>query len=300
VRIHYVLESTDGEVKIDSRAANQTIEFLVGSSHILRPVERSLVGMAAGETRETVVEPKEGYGDYADSMKATVPRSELPEGAQVELDQVVMTGNGAAVRVTDVSDESVTFDGNHPLAGKTLKYEVSVVQHTPEDDVLEPERLVRPRGASEGFSDAKAGDDTTFPRMGDRVKVHYTGRLEGGDRHGEVFDCSRERAPIAFEVGVGQVVRGWDEGILQLSLGQRAELLIPPSKGYGDQGAGDTIPGGSWLRFDVELVDIDAAPLNTIKLPPHQRMQAAQQMAAERAARAEAAAGADGGEKPSS
>ena len=96
---------------------------------------------------------------------------------------------------------------------------------------------------------------------------------------GVQFDCSRDRGePIEFEVGVGMVVRGWDEGLMQMSKGQRAELLVPPSKGYGKEGAGDIIPPDATLKFDVELVDITSAPLNNIKLPPHQRQQAMNQM----------------------
>ena len=84
------------------------------------------------------------------------------------------------------------------------------------------------------------------------VKVHYTGKLTNG----EVFDCSRKRGmPLDFQVGMGQVIRGWDEGITQLKKGQKAKLTCPPEYAYGDQGAGGKIPPGATLIFDVEVVD---------------------------------------------
>ena len=87
---------------------------------------------------------------------------------------------------------------------------------------------------------------------GAKVKVHYTGRLPDGT----VFDSSVERGePLEFNVGVGQVIRGWDEGICQLQKGQKAKLTCPPQYAYGAQGAGDSIPPNATLIFEVEVVD---------------------------------------------
>ena len=84
------------------------------------------------------------------------------------------------------------------------------------------------------------------------VKVHYTGTLENGTK----FDSSRDRGePIEFQLGAGQVIRGWDEGLAQLKVGDKARLTIPPSLGYGARGAGGVIPPNATLIFDVELVD---------------------------------------------
>ena len=92
------------------------------------------------------------------------------------------------------------------------------------------------------------------PKAGDKVSVHYVGTLTDGTK----FDSSRDRgAPIAFTLGVGQVIQGWDKGIMELSVGERGVLTISPELGYGDHGAGATIPGGATLVFDVELVSIN-------------------------------------------
>ena len=90
-------------------------------------------------------------------------------------------------------------------------------------------------------------------KKGDQVAVHYTGMLLDG----KVFDSSLYRdQPLNFTVGVGQVIEGWDEGILLLSEGDKARLVIPSDLAYGSQGAGGVIPPNAALIFDVELVRI--------------------------------------------
>lgn len=95
------------------------------------------------------------------------------------------------------------------------------------------------------------GVGEVVPR-GAMVKVHYTGKFPDG----RVFDSSVSRGvPLEFKVGVGQVIRGWDEGICQLQKGQKAELICPPEYAYGSAGAGNVIPPNATLHFDVEVVD---------------------------------------------
>jgi peptidyl-prolyl cis-trans isomerase A (cyclophilin A) len=88
---------------------------------------------------------------------------------------------------------------------------------------------------------------------GAKVSVHYKGQLEDG----QVFDSSYTRKqPIDFTVGVGQVIEGWDEGILLLQVGDKARFVIPSYLGYGSRGAGGVIPPDATLIFDVELIDV--------------------------------------------
>ncbi|MDG1850411.1 MAG: peptidylprolyl isomerase [Flavobacteriales bacterium] len=92
-----------------------------------------------------------------------------------------------------------------------------------------------------------------LPKAGDIVKVHYTGSLENGT----VFDSSVKRGtPIEFPVGVGRVIKGWDEGISLLTEGGKATLIIPSDLAYGQQGAGGIIPPNATLIFEVELIEI--------------------------------------------
>ncbi|NVK26829.1 MAG: peptidylprolyl isomerase [Flavobacteriia bacterium] len=91
------------------------------------------------------------------------------------------------------------------------------------------------------------------PTKGQLVSVHYTGKL----KNGTTFDSSYQRGqPIRFPVGVGQVIPGWDEGIMLLKEGERAKFVIPSELGYGSRGAGGVIPPNATLIFEVELVQI--------------------------------------------
>ena len=91
------------------------------------------------------------------------------------------------------------------------------------------------------------------PKVGDTVKVHYKGQLIDGT----VFDSSYKRNdPIEFKLGIGQVIKGWDEGISLLSVGEKARFLIPANLAYGEMGAGGVIPPNATLVFDVELIEI--------------------------------------------
>lgn len=90
-------------------------------------------------------------------------------------------------------------------------------------------------------------------QAGKMVRVHYTGTLESGQK----FDSSRDRGePIEFPLGVGYVIPGWDQGIAQLRVGDKAKLTVPSHLGYGAAGVPGVIPGGATLIFDVELVDV--------------------------------------------
>ena len=90
------------------------------------------------------------------------------------------------------------------------------------------------------------------PKLGDTVRVHYTGVLTNGTK----FDSSLDRGePYAFELGAGRVIKGWDEGIAKLHVGDQATLIVPPALGYGPQGNGP-IPPDATLVFVVELIGI--------------------------------------------
>ncbi len=112
-----------------------------------------------------------------------------------------------------------------------------------------------------GFDETKSGlryqiiqkGNGKAAEAGKMVSVHYKGQLADGT----VFDSSYKRnQPLDFQVGVGQVIPGWDEGICLLNVGDKARLVIPSDLGYGSRGAGGVIPPNATLVFDVELMDV--------------------------------------------
>ena len=94
----------------------------------------------------------------------------------------------------------------------------------------------------------------TFPIVGMRVKIHYTGTLTDGKK----FDSSRDRGkPFAFTLGKGEVIKGLDEGIAQMTVGERSTLTITPDYAYGDNGYPPVIPKKATLIFDIELLAVE-------------------------------------------
>jgi len=96
-----------------------------------------------------------------------------------------------------------------------------------------------------------------FPKQGQQVTVHYTGWLDENGQPGTKFDSSVDRGqPFSFVIGVGQVIKGWDEGVMNMKVGEKRRLIIPAALGYGPHGAGAVIPPNATLIFDVELLNV--------------------------------------------
>lgn len=90
-------------------------------------------------------------------------------------------------------------------------------------------------------------------KVGDTVKVHYTGTLLKG---GDPFDSSVGREPFSFTLGKGEVIKGWDQGVPGMKVGGKRKLTIPSDLAYGEAGSPPKIPGSSPLKFDVELIEV--------------------------------------------
>ncbi|MGB3201761.1 MAG: FKBP-type peptidyl-prolyl cis-trans isomerase [Nodosilinea sp.] len=123
---------------------------------------------------------------------------------------------------------------------------------TPEADTAMPDDTMVTTDSGLQYVDVVEGTGA-MPQPGQRVTVHYTGTLEDGTK----FDSSRDRGrPFTFQIGVGQVIKGWDEGVGTMRVGSQRKLVIPPELGYGSRGAGGVIPPNATLLFDVELLRI--------------------------------------------
>ena len=103
------------------------------------------------------------------------------------------------------------------------------------------------------MEDAKVGTGAVA-EAGKRVTVHYTGWLTNGTK----FDSSKDHGqPFTFQLGAGQVIKGWDQGVAGMKVGGQRKLTIPPTLGYGANGAGGVIPPNATLVFEVELLGVN-------------------------------------------
>jgi len=106
------------------------------------------------------------------------------------------------------------------------------------------------------ITDSKVGSGAT-PKTGQTCVMHYTGWLYENGAKGAKFDSSLDRGePFEFQIGMGQVIKGWDEGVATMKVGGKRTLIIPPQLGYGARGAGGVIPPNATLIFDVELLGV--------------------------------------------
>lgn len=138
------------------------------------------------------------------------------------------------------------------IAGGLLAALIAVPVHAAAKEVKKAETKVVTTASGLKYSDLVVGKGAS-PVAGKKVKVHYTGTLENGKK----FDSSVDRnEPFSFVIGVGQVIPGWDEGVMTMKVGGKRKLIIPSKLGYGASGAGGVIPPNATLLFDVELLDV--------------------------------------------
>lgn len=136
-----------------------------------------------------------------------------------------------------------------PVISTTIDNKTLIAANNRSDEMAGAEEVTTSSGLK--YIDLEEGTGET-PKTGQMVVVHYTGTLEDGTK----FDSSRDRnRPFSFKIGVGQVIKGWDEGVGTMKVGGKRQLIIPSELGYGARGAGGVIPPHATLIFDVELLE---------------------------------------------
>jgi FKBP-type peptidyl-prolyl cis-trans isomerase FkpA len=193
---------------------------------------------------------------------------ELSQAGLVKLDEIKtdefnlrLYGNTAVVtgRATYIRDQKPLGQSSHietwvkrADAGKIRWQAVSWVSMPIKASILGAKAMTTESGLR--YEDIVTGTGPS-PQSGQEVTVHYTGTLEDGTK----FDSSLDRGqPFKFKIGVGQVIKGWDEGVMTMKVGGKRKLVIPPQLGYGARGAGRVIPPNATLVFEVELLDVQS------------------------------------------
>jgi peptidylprolyl isomerase len=131
VRIHYTGKLEDG-TEFDSSAGRDPLEFALGGGQVIPGFDSAVEGMTVGDTKSVTIQPEEAYGPRHDQLIQDVPRNQLPDDMTpmvgMELQAQNETGEVMRFSVTAVDNESITVDGNHPLAGKALAFDIELVE----------------------------------------------------------------------------------------------------------------------------------------------------------------------------
>jgi peptidylprolyl isomerase len=131
VRVHYTGKLGSGEV-FDSSEGRDPLEFELGAGRVIPGFDEAVVGMTPGDTKDVKIPVNEAYGEKSDDMIIEISREQLPDGMDPQVGQWLQVGGDDGrvghVRVASVADESITIDGNHPLAGEDLHFTIELVE----------------------------------------------------------------------------------------------------------------------------------------------------------------------------
>jgi peptidylprolyl isomerase len=131
VKVHYTGKLEDG-TQFDSSAGGDPLEFEVGSGQVISGFDKAVEGMSVGDSCSVDIQPEEAYGPRQDQMVQEVPKSALPDDLNPKEGMALQArgqdGQVINLTVTSVEDDSITVDGNHPLAGKTLNFDIELVE----------------------------------------------------------------------------------------------------------------------------------------------------------------------------
>ena len=131
VKVHYTGKLNDGEV-FDTSADREPLEFTIGENKLIPDFEQAIIGMEPGDSKSIQIACENAYGPHQEEMVMVIDRKEVPEGLNPQVNQRLQvqqqSGQSFVVMVTAVSEENITLDGNHPLAGKDLTFDIQLTE----------------------------------------------------------------------------------------------------------------------------------------------------------------------------
>ncbi len=218
LQVHYTGWLRDGTRFESSRDRGQPFPFTLGAGRVIKGWDEGIVGMKVGGVRKLIIPANLAYGEQG-SPPNIPPNAELT----FEVELVAITGSQTASNQTTQQAQDQTTTPPTITTASGLKY-----------------------------IDERVGTGATAAN-GNQLRVHYTGYLANGTK----FESSRDTStPFNFTLGIGQVIKGWDEGIVGMKVGGIRKLIIPANLAYGATGSPPKIPANADLTFDVELLSI--------------------------------------------
>ena len=177
------------------------------------------------------------------------------------LGAILLTGDN---KNEELYQDEIIFKDNVKENSAIKENSIKENNNTEEENDIEKDNTIKENNIKEDNQSNKEkmelkievlqeGDGETVTKKGDTISVHYTGTLEDGTK----FDSSIDRGePFLFTIGAGQVIQGWEQGTLDMKVGEKRKLTIPAELGYGSSGAGNLIPPNATIIFDIELMGI--------------------------------------------
>jgi len=247
VKINLTVYNVEGKKIFSTLDKNKPITFEYGQPFDTKGFDEAVSTMKKGSKATVLVPSSMGFGDKGkkDMSGADIIAPYSPVVYDIEvLDLKTKAENEKAQKEEAANAKK--------LADEAKAKEPVLIQQYIKDNKI----TAKPTASGLYYIEKVKGKGPNA-KAGNKVKVHYTGKLFSG----KVFDSSLTRQPVQpfeFTLGQGQVIPGWDEGIALMSAGGKATLIVPSKLGYGDRGAGSDIPAYAPLVFDVELISISA------------------------------------------
>ncbi len=245
VKINLTVSSIDGKKIFSTLDQNKPITFEYGKPFDTKGFDQAIATMKKGSKATVLVPSAMGFGEQG--KKDMSGKDIVSPYSPVIYDIEVLDLKTKAENEKAVKDEEA--------AKKKTAAEAMTTEPLQIQKYLKDNNITAKPTASGLYYIEKVKGKGPLAKAGNKVKVHYTGKL----MNGKVFDSSLDKkpaTPFEFTLGQGQVIPGWDEGLVLMSAGGKATLILPSKLAYGERGAGADIPAYSPLVFDVELISI--------------------------------------------